>query len=139
MIENLLEKYFNGETTCDEERELRRFFTQPDVPEHLQAYRPLFAYIGRKAEEARQTVSPVQAVRRPSRFTVYLTRGIAACLLLGAGIAGWISYTTPPECYVIIDGKRYTDRQLIREKTMEALQSASFTDEDLGNLISVEL
>ena len=37
-IDELLDKYFEGETSCEEERELRRFFTEEEVPEHLQTY-----------------------------------------------------------------------------------------------------
>ena len=48
-IDELLDKYFEGETSCEEERELRRFFTEKEVPEHLQTYRPLFAYLNREA------------------------------------------------------------------------------------------
>ena len=44
-IEELLNKYFEGETTCEEERELRRFFTRGIIPEHLQMYRPMFAFL----------------------------------------------------------------------------------------------
>ena len=47
-IEELLNKYFDGDTTCEEERELRRFFTQETVPEHLKEYSPLFAFLKRK-------------------------------------------------------------------------------------------
>lgn len=43
--EELLEKYFDGQTTCEEERALRRFFASDQVPEHLEVYRPLFACI----------------------------------------------------------------------------------------------
>lgn len=32
-IDELLDKYFEGETSCEEERELRRFFTEEEVPE----------------------------------------------------------------------------------------------------------
>ena len=51
-IEELLNKYFEGETTCEEERELRRFFTRGIIPEHLQMYRPMFAFLH---EENRQS------------------------------------------------------------------------------------
>ena len=51
-IEELLNKYFEGETNCEEERELRRFFTQGIVPEHLQMYGPMFAFF---SEENRQS------------------------------------------------------------------------------------
>ena len=41
-IEELIDRYFEGQTSCEEERELRSFFTQENVPESLQVYRPLF-------------------------------------------------------------------------------------------------
>ena len=41
-IEQLLERYWQGETTLQEENILRSFFSQPDIPENLQKYRPLF-------------------------------------------------------------------------------------------------
>ena len=52
-IEELLNKYFDGDTTCEEERELRRFFTQETVPEHLKEYSPLFALIKKTNRQKR--------------------------------------------------------------------------------------
>lgn len=43
-IEHLLDRYWKAETTVDEERELRRFFCEGNVPEHLRRYSSLFAY-----------------------------------------------------------------------------------------------
>lgn len=43
-IEQLLERYFEAETTVVEEDILRAFFSQREVPEHLAHYAPLFAY-----------------------------------------------------------------------------------------------
>lgn len=43
-IEQLLEEYFNGETTVEEEKILRTFFCQESIPEHLAQYRDLFIY-----------------------------------------------------------------------------------------------
>ena len=34
-IENLLERFFEGETSNAEEQELYAFFARPDLPEHL--------------------------------------------------------------------------------------------------------
>ena len=44
-IEEVLNRYFEGETSVAEECELRRFFAGADVPDHLSVYRPLFAYL----------------------------------------------------------------------------------------------
>jgi hypothetical protein len=41
-IEQLLERYWQGETTLQEEDILRAFFSQPDIPDYLQKYQPLF-------------------------------------------------------------------------------------------------
>ena len=43
-IEQLLEKYWNCETSIEEEQILRSFFHQKEVPAHLLRYKPLFAY-----------------------------------------------------------------------------------------------
>ena len=42
-IEQLLERYWEGETTLQEEAILRTFFSQPDMPDHLRKYQPLFS------------------------------------------------------------------------------------------------
>ena len=43
-IEQLLERYWNGETSLEEEGILRAFFAQKDVPEVLRPYQSLFVY-----------------------------------------------------------------------------------------------
>lgn len=48
-IEQLLEKYWNCETSVEEEQILRSFFRQKELPEHLLRYKSLFAY--QKAEK----------------------------------------------------------------------------------------
>lgn len=45
MTEQLLDKYFEGETSLQEEAQLRTYFQRTDLPEHLQAYQPLFVYL----------------------------------------------------------------------------------------------
>jgi hypothetical protein len=43
-IESLLERYWQCETSLDEERQLRDFFHGEDVPAHLLPYKELFVY-----------------------------------------------------------------------------------------------
>ena len=117
-IDELLDKYFEGETSCEEERELRRFFTEEEVPEHLQTYRPLFAYLNREAtsmaepteEKSATTESAKEVPAQRKPFRLYRT-------------------------FYAVDGQRYTDEKLVEAKALEALQNASFTDEDLSNLL----
>lgn len=51
-IEQLLERYWNCETTLEEEKILRTFFSQKEIPVRLLPYRDLFCYAKQeKAEE----------------------------------------------------------------------------------------
>lgn len=43
-IEQLLERYWQCETSLEEEMQLRAFFTEGNVPEHLLRYKDLFVY-----------------------------------------------------------------------------------------------
>lgn len=49
-IEQLLERYWQGETSLQEETILKTFFSQPDIPENLRKYRDLFVYETEKAD-----------------------------------------------------------------------------------------
>lgn len=52
-INQLLDRYWNGETTLEEEQILRSFFSQICVPEELAKYRPLFCYEQAAAKQER--------------------------------------------------------------------------------------
>ena len=43
-IEQLIERYWQCQTSLEEEQILRAFFSQEQVPENLRRYAPLFAY-----------------------------------------------------------------------------------------------
>ena len=43
-IEQLLERYWQCETSLEEEAQLRTFFMEGDVPGHLLRYKDLFVY-----------------------------------------------------------------------------------------------
>ena len=50
-IEQLLDRYWNCETTLEEEQILRSFFSQADVPLRLKHYAAFFAYEATQKEE----------------------------------------------------------------------------------------
>ena len=49
-IENLLEKYFEGETSIAEEKELKVYFSSGDVAQHLEQYKAIFGYFSEAKE-----------------------------------------------------------------------------------------
>lgn len=98
-IHELLNKYWNCETSLAEEQELRRFFTEEELPEELQCYSPLFFHIReeqaprlsaefdqRLQESLRNAEIPVIPHHMSRRTT--LTRIAASILLLlGVGVS----------------------------------------------------
>lgn len=50
-ITQLLERYWQCDTSLEEEQILRTFFCQPDVPEELRQYRQLFLYENNETKE----------------------------------------------------------------------------------------
>ena len=52
-IDELLNRYFEGETSSEEERELRAFFTSGNVPDRLAVYTPMFTYLEEESRKER--------------------------------------------------------------------------------------
>ena len=106
MIEELLERYFEGETSAAEEKQIRAFFASGEVPEHLAAYAPLFAYFDEEIErdaEAQvgepdldpEPVSVRSALRTGSVQPFYLFSGVA-CFVY------WLCWELPACCIPLI-------------------------------------
>lgn len=132
-IEELLNKYFEGETSCEEERQLRQAFTQGMIPPHLEVYRPMFAFLDKENRENK--VATPQAVKKTIPFRrrlIYGFSSLAAVALIVLAIAGITRhYTATPDNYVIIDGKCYTNTELVQEEALAALQEVSFSEDEV--------
>ncbi len=60
-IERLLEKYFEANTSLEEERMLKDFFTKEAVPEHLIQYKGYFGAFEKDKEEVHKPVIKLPA------------------------------------------------------------------------------
>ena len=92
-IEELLEKYYNGETSLEEERKLHWYFQTHEIPNHLKPDEEIFRYHYKQTtEEASHDLTEklsklIDEEGRKSRFilpvrTIRMISGIAASVLI---------------------------------------------------------
>jgi hypothetical protein len=82
-VEILLEKYFEGTTSIDEEKQLKAYFTSQDVAPHLEHYRNLFGYFKTEKEIEFDKKLPLQPSKQPKVKWI----GIAASFIILFGMA----------------------------------------------------
>lgn len=99
-INRLLEKYYEGETTLDEEKQLRQFFQSDQVPADLQSHAEQFRYFADARNEhpslafANQLASQLQPKEQPiRRLTSWSMQLAAAVTLLILGFAAGMVYS----------------------------------------------
>ena len=100
-IEELLEKYYNGETSLEEERKLHWYFQTHEIPNHLKPDEEIFRYHYKQTTEEASTdlteklSKLIDEEGRKSRFilpvrTIRMISGIAASVLIL--LALWIGF-----------------------------------------------
>lgn len=125
-IEDLLNKYFEGETSADEERRLRTFFASDKVPEHLVIYKPMFAYFDEEIRKKQEQTNKNKPVTK--RRILYWMSAAAACVVLLLGVRHFLFTPDPCLCsenYVVINGRCYTDIKKVRALAFDALQEVA--------------
>lgn len=80
-IEELVNKYEEGNTSIKEEQTLRDYFTTGDVPPHLQSYKMIFGF----TSKARLESYPGTIKLKSRKFSLAMV-GIAASIILAVGI-----------------------------------------------------
>ena len=86
-LEKLLEKYDLGETTVNEERQLKRYFTEEEVPAHLASYKVMFQYFeATKQEGYTKAISVAKNSVKAKKNPLYQWIAIAAVAILMLGI-----------------------------------------------------
>ena len=97
-IEKLLEKYYEGETTLQEEKYIKEFFSKSDVPAHLQQHIAEFAFYQQTAKETPSKnlneafVSKIEKKGRIIQFRALSLRIAAGVALMIGGFAAGYYY-----------------------------------------------
>ncbi|WP_035678454.1 hypothetical protein [Flavobacterium limnosediminis] len=80
-IEKLVEKYFSGETSIAEEKQLKEYFSSPDVAPHLEQYRAIFGYFKQAKQEQFTKTVPLQPRKRS--YVAWISVAASVAVLSG--------------------------------------------------------
>ena len=100
-IEQLLEKYENGETTLKEEQQLKDYFSQETVEPHLEMYKPMFQYFLATKQERFTKDVPLKTKRKSN----YKWISVAAVAVLMFGV--YIKFSNPITSNQLTDDELY--------------------------------
>jgi flagellar motility protein MotE (MotC chaperone) len=81
-IEQLLEKYFEGQTSIVEEKELTNYFSSTNVAQHLEQYKPIFEYYSQTKQQKFTQEIPLKTKKRK---VMWLSIAASVVVLLGVG------------------------------------------------------
>lgn len=85
-IEDLLNRFLEGETSTEEEKELYAFFKSGDLPEHLVKYRAAFDYFENELSEEleKEAIEDISLIRKSltKRLKLSITMAAAAVLVV---------------------------------------------------------
>jgi len=93
LVEQLLEKYFQGATTIAEEKQLKAYFSSNDVAPHLAKYQSLFGYFETQKGTQFEQKLPLQ----PRKQNTVKWIGIAASFVVLFGLATFYFYPSEPK------------------------------------------
>ena len=139
----LIEKYLDGDTTNAEEQLLRQHFndvSSADIPEEWRVYKALFAWetnCGAACRGVDRTVaagsSEDMAAGSPvmRRLNMLLTSAAASAAILMA-VSVWHVPSAGRQCYAVIDGRIYTDNEVVGRDALMMMRSCGgdITDDD---------
>lgn len=130
-IEDLLEKYYQGETTLEEEKQLKDFFLQGPVPVNLEPDAELFRYLDsasdQKMDDTEFDRKFIESIETPvipmysSRRKFYFALSLAAAILLLVVFL----FTFRDVINRKSSNNRITDPQLAYSETRKALMLVS--------------
>jgi hypothetical protein len=126
----LIEKYFEGLTTLEEEQCLREYFRKDTIPAELESYKAIFQFFTSE-RDAIGTNSPRLHEKKSRKIYLrWASVAAAACLLLYGGLKlTFDDYQTPETSCAYINGEAYTNLELIQSEALKSLENLSANNE----------
>ncbi len=115
----LIERYYDGLTTVEEERKLQQFLSQSNLPEKYKAEQAMFGYL--KGEK-----KPVKII-----IPIYLRRAAMVAIILTTAFTIQTLVVGQNSGYAMVNGKKITDKTEIRNIAMNSLHEISSTNNEV--------
>ena len=158
----LINKYLDGLTSNEEERQLREYFKDKgnEIPEEWKVFQALFAFESMETDrsmvsgtdnilefsdecEKSQTIdipkmpsgntARVASIRRRNRNISWIITA-AACIVIT--LVFTFGKMSAPKNYVLIEGKKYTNPEVVKQQAFEALNDVSANDQETFSALS---
>jgi len=84
QIDKMLNKYFEGLSSLEEERQLKKYFASTEIAEEHRPYKALFNYF----EQAQNVTNPIPVRFNDNRRNYKKYYAAAAALIIGLGLFG---------------------------------------------------
>jgi len=125
----LLEKYFEGETSVEEENKLKLFLSSyqgkdADLVDGKKVFEILLEARNETVDIDFESVISKKPTLKLKRVYGVLS-GIAASLIIGLSITFLLKTNNPPIIYAYINGQPITDKEIAFQKSKQALLTIS--------------
>lgn len=130
-IRTLTDRFLEGETTLEEERELYAFYRSEEVPDDLLSLRPLFIGL----EEIQLETPSITPKKKKGdwRKWVMIAASVLVLFLLGGSFL-WQQQQN--ECVAYVYGERVTDRDLIMQELERSIGTMTEGQNDIENQLN---
>jgi hypothetical protein len=150
-IGRLMEKYFDGQTSLEEERQLRDYFRNGNVAPEWESCKFMFNYFSEEREKSEMIRQQEQSQNPPKRrhgrwrkkslLMVLWTTAAAACMLLFFTLNGRFAlpysggeHEISGQSLAYINGQKFTDIETIRSETLNSLKNLAEGDDNVYSL-----
>ena len=141
-IHKLLDRFFDGDTSCAEEKALEEYFISvAPVPPDCEQYRAMFGWYASGMDESRLPDKSKPKRRKMKIMAWIASTAAAAALIIGLGWAYRICIAANDkpieESYIVRDGRTITGDDEISGDLAAALLDGLHLDDEIDNRIAM--
>lgn len=132
-IDRILERYFEGESTLEEEQILRNYFGQPEIEERHKIYAPIFQFFITESSENSESDTK-ETIGKKKKFNIKPWISIAASIAIIVGL--FMIFTlridnSANKSIVYINGNKTTDINIINDEALNSIENITDMDESI--------